>query len=354
MAGTDPGAPHLTRGYLIALASAAILSTTAIFIRHLTETYQIPSLVLAFWRDVFVVLTLVPVLGLVRPALLRVRREHLPHLLAFGFVLAVFNALWTLSVARNGAALATVLVYSSAAFSALGGRWLLGEQLGWAKLLAVACSLGGCVLVSGASDPAAWDANMLGIVTGVLSGLSYASYTLMGRSASGRGLDPWTTLLYIFGFATVFLLLVNLIPGGLLPGSAARPGELGWLGSSVRGWGILFLLAAGPTVAGFGLYLVSLRHLGASVANLVLTLEPAFTAVMAYAVLDERLTGIQVAGSLVIMSGVVVLRVFQNQPSGTARAPSGGTQAPGKLTTTDARELLPSTQPAILVRRRYL
>jgi drug/metabolite transporter (DMT)-like permease len=315
MIGTDSPAPHLTRGYLIALASAAILSTTAIFIRHLTQTYQIPSLVLAFWRDVFVVVTLLPVLALVRPALVRVARKHLPHLVAYGFVLAVFNALWTLSVARNGAALATVLVYSSAAFSALLGRWILQERLGWAKLLAVACSIGGCTLVSGATDPAAWSANVLGIVTGVLSGLSYAAYSLMGRSASQRGLNPWTTLLYIFGFATVFLLLANLLPGGLLPGSAFRPGDLLWLGKSVRGWSILFLLAAVPTVAGFGLYLVSLGHLGASVANLVLTLEPAFTAVVAYALLGERLSGIQVAGSLVIMSGVVFLRIYQGWPA---------------------------------------
>lgn len=320
MADTDSPAPHPTRGYLIALAAAAILSTTAIFIRHLTQTYGIPSLVLAFWRDVFVVLTLVPVLGLMRSALLRVAREHFPHLIAYGFVLAVFNAMWTLSVARNGAALATVLVYSSAAFSALLARWLLQERLGWAKLVAVACSLAGCFLVSGASDPAVWDANVLGIATGVLSGLSYASYSLMGRSASRRGLNPWTTLLYIFGFAAVFLLAVNLLPGGLLPGSATQARDLLWLGGSVRGWGILFLLAAGPTVAGFGLYLVSLGHLGASVANLVLTLEPAFTAVVAYVLLDERLSGTQIAGSLVIMSGVVILRICQERPPARSAA----------------------------------
>ena len=38
---------QLTRGYSIALLSAVILSTTAIFIRYLTQTYQLPALVLA-------------------------------------------------------------------------------------------------------------------------------------------------------------------------------------------------------------------------------------------------------------------------------------------------------------------
>ena len=38
----------LTRGYTVALISAVILSTTAVFIRYLTQTYAIEPLVLAF------------------------------------------------------------------------------------------------------------------------------------------------------------------------------------------------------------------------------------------------------------------------------------------------------------------
>jgi drug/metabolite transporter (DMT)-like permease len=311
---TSSTSSHLTRGYTIALASAAVLSTTAIFIRYLTQTYRIPALVLAFWRDGFVAVTLLSVLGLWRPDRLRIGRDHLRYLLAYGLVLAVFNALWTLSVALNGAALATVLVYCSAGFTAVLGWWLLREHLGWVKVLAVAITLGGAALVSGALDPAARQANVLGIMTGILSGLGYAAYSLMGRSAAQRGLNPWTTLFYTFAIAAGFLLLFNMPPGGLLPGTAARPAEIFWLERAVAGWGLLFLLAAGPTVAGFGLYNVSLGYLPSSVANLVVTLEPAFTALIAYVVLGERLTEIQVAGGLTILVGVVFLRAFEGRP----------------------------------------
>lgn len=309
----------LTRGYLIALVSAAILSTTAIFIRHLTQAYHMPALVLAFWREVFVVLTLLLALGLLRPRLLRLERRHLRYLVVYGLLLAVFNALWTLSVALNGAAIATVLVYCSAAFTALLGWWLLKERLDWAKLLAIVLCLGGCVLVSDALDPAAWRANLAGILAGVLSGLGYAIYSLMGRSASQRGLNPWTTLFYTFGFATLFLLLFNLLPGGGLPGAAARPADLLWLGDAWSGWVILILLAAGPTVAGFGLYNVSLSLLPSSVANLILTLEPAFTASIAYVLLGERLEAIQIFGALLILSGVVFLRIYEGWLANHAR-----------------------------------
>jgi len=316
--GTALERSHQTRGYAIALAAAAILSTTAIFIRYLTVRYGIPALVLALWRDVFVCLTLLPVLAACRRDLLAIGRKHLAYLALYGLVLAAFNATWTLSVALNGAAVATVLVYCSAAFTALLGRWLLRERLGWGKLLAVALSLSGCALVSGALDPSAWRANLAAIATGVLSGLCYAGYTLMGRAASQRGLNPWTTVLAVFSFASVFLLAVNLLSGGFVPGAASRPADLLWLGDAWRGWAVLVLLAAGPTVAGFGLYNVSLSYLPSSVANLVVSTEPVLTAATAYALFGERLTAVQLAGSAMILGAVAFLRVYESRLEGEA------------------------------------
>lgn len=313
MSTITPTPSNLTRGYTIALVSAAFLSTTAIFIRYLTLNYQIPPLVLAFWRAGMVVLTLLPLLALLRPDLLRLKRQHLFYLVGYGLLLAVFNSLWTLSVVLNGAAVATVLAYSSAGFTALLGWWLLRERLDWAKLVAVVLSLSGCVLVSGALEPAVWQANPLGILTGALTGLAFAIYSLLGRSASQRGLNPWTTIGYTFAFATVFLLSFNLLPGGLIPGAAVHPADFFALGDSFSGWGVLFLLAAGPTVAGFGLYNVSLSYLPSSVANLIATLEPAFTALIAYVLLGERLNGWQIAGSLMILSGVIFLRIYEGR-----------------------------------------
>lgn len=302
---------NLTRGYAVALLSALILATTAIFIRYLTETYALPALVLAFWRDAIVALTLLLVFGLLRPRLLRVEGRHLRYLAVYGLVLALFNGLWTLSVALNGAAVSTVLIYCSPAFTAVLGRWFLKERLDWARIVAVSFSIGGCVLVAGMFDAAAWQVNFVGIVAGVLSGLGYAVYSLLGRSASVRGLSPWTTLLYTFTFAAVFLLIFNLFPA--IPGATGRPADLFWLGSATGGWLLLLLLAAGPTLLGYGLYNVSLSLLPSTVANLILTLEPLFTALIAYPLLGERFTAAQVAGGLMIMGGVLFLRLYEGR-----------------------------------------
>jgi len=298
----------------MALISAAILSTVAILVRHLTRTYHLPPLILAFWRDTFVALTLLLALGLLRPSLLTVGRRHWPQLAVYGLVLALFNSLWTLSVSLNGAAVSTVLTYCSAAFTALLGWWFLKEPLNGAKLLAVGLCLAGCVLVSRALEPGAWDANVLGIWTGLLSGLGYSIYNLMGRSTAQRGVNPWSTVLYVFGCAAVFLLLFNLLFGGVLPGAAHRPADLLWLGNDLAGWGILLLLAAGPTVVGFGLHNMSLGYLPSSVVNLLLTVEPVSTAVQAYFLLGERLDAKQVVGSLMILAGVLLLRISEGRP----------------------------------------
>ncbi|MCS7011892.1 MAG: EamA family transporter [Anaerolineales bacterium] len=307
-----------TRGYAVALGSAAILSTTAVFIRYLTQTYTLPALVLAFWRDLFLAVSLCLILWFFFPARLRVNGS-LGYLFIYGAVLAVFNSVWTLSVAFNGAAVATVLAYSSAAFTALLGHWILKETLSWAKGIAIIVSLSGCTLVAGALNPQTWTLNPIGISTGIVSGLLWATYSLMGRSASRRGLNPWTTLLYTFGFATVFLLGFNLGLGKFLPGATQHPGDLFWLGTSWSGWGILFLLSIGPTLGGFGLYNVALTLLPSSVANLIATSEPVWTALIAYAFLGERLTGVQILGSLMVLGGVLLLRLYENKAERSLR-----------------------------------
>jgi drug/metabolite transporter (DMT)-like permease len=305
---------HLTKGYLICVAGTVFLSTTAIFIRYLSENYHITPLALAFWRDLFASAALFLFVSLPglrksqRGLSISLKKADLVFVIFYGFELSLFNTLWTMSVYLNGAAVSTVLAYSSAAFTALLGWRILREPLGPAKALAVLLSLLGCVFVSGAFNRAAWQGNALGILTGLIAGLAYAVYTLLGRSASHRKMNPWVTLAYTFFFASVFLLGYNLV-SAWLTGSQPVSMLIFW-GGDLAGWLALALLAVGPTISGFGLYMVSLSYLPASVANLIATLEPALTAMMAYLLLSERLTVPQITGSALIIAGVLVLRLM--------------------------------------------
>ena len=302
-----------SQGFLIGIASAVVLSFTGILIRMVSQDYQLPALIIAFWRDFLVVFCALPIFLILKFERLKIQKQDLGFLLAFGIALACFNIAWTFAVTLSGAAIATVLVYSSAGFTALLGHYLLNESLGFKKLVSVILCLLGCVLVSGATDLVAWHVNALGIISGIFSGLLYAVYSLMGRKATGRGINPWTTLFYAFLFAAAILLIINLLPLNFIPGTASSPLDLFYLGRQWRGWLLLLLLAGGPTLIGFGLYNMSLVLLPSSTANLILTLEPVLTAITAYFLLGERLTTTELIGSGMILIALILLRTKRSK-----------------------------------------
>jgi len=311
--------PPSTRGYLIAFAATAIWSTTAIFMGYLTTRFHMPPLVLAFWRDLIVAGTLFGVIALAARPLLHLGRQNVLFFALYGCVFSIFHALWAVSVVLNGAAVATVLIHISPAFTVLAGwRWW-GGRLDALKISAVVLSIAGCTFVSGAYDRAAWQVNPVGIVVGLATGVAFAAYSLLGKGSSRRGVNPWTATLYTFTFGAAFLSLVQK-PDTLLWLSrplAAGPG--GWHEIAL-GWGTLIVLAVGPTLSGYGLYTVSLTHLPAATANLIATLEPAMTAVLAFFFLGERLTTAQLLGGSLILTGVVLVR-FSERAANVAAAP---------------------------------
>ena len=309
-----------TRGYLIAFVSTAIWSTTAIFIGYLTRRFHMPPLVLAFWRNLIVSGALFGVIGLTARPLLRPGRRNVLFLALYGFAVALFNALWMASVALNGAAVAVVLVHSSPAFTALAGwRWW-GERLDALKIGAVVLSITGCAFVSGAYDPAAWQVNPAGIAAGLASGVVFAAYSLLGKASSKRGINPWTATLYGFTLGTAFLLPLQRADTLLWLSRPLAAGTGGW-SEAALGWGLLVLLAVGPTLGGYGLYTVSLTYLPASVANLILGLEPALTAIQAFLFLGERLTTPQLVGGCLALAGMMLLRFSERAASAADVSP---------------------------------
>ena len=288
--------PSMTKGYIIALTATILWATTGILISYLLTNYIIAPLTLACWRDVIVSSVLAVILAAVRPSLLRIRRRDIPFFAAYGFFgVAVFNALWVYSVDFNGATLAVVLVYTGPAFVAIAAHWLFHEPITCLKVLAIALSLVGCVLVTGAYDLAQVRVNPLGVLCGVGVGVGFAFYSLFGKLSAPR-YSPWTATLYSFGLGAFFLLLTQ------------RPAQLVSMGNAPLGWLTLFVLGAGPTLVGFALYTVSLGYLPVSVASLIATLEPAITAIMAFFLLGERFSTVQVVGALLIILGVITLR----------------------------------------------
>lgn len=319
------------KGYLIALIGVSVWSATATLIGYLTSRYDLPAFLVAAWRDGLASLTTLISLLILRPSLLRLPRGQWKFVLLYGFVLSLFNAMWTVSVVLNGAAVSTVLVYSSAAFTAVIAWRIFGERLTPTRVVAILLSLSGCALVSGAFVPSAWQTNALGVITGLISGLGFTVYSLMGKETARRGISSWTALFYTFGFASLLLAGYNFILPRIGQTILGSPSLIPAVDAS--GWLALILLAVGPTIGGYGLYNLSLNYLPATISNLIATLEPSLTAVQSYFLLGERFSLAQITGSLLIISGVVILRLLERRAQEeTPRAPAAGSSLPAKKT----------------------
>ncbi|MFN8413916.1 MAG: EamA family transporter [Anaerolineales bacterium] len=301
-----------SRGFIIALVATVLWSTTGPLISYLSKTYSLPSLVLAFWRDLFVSFGMLVGLLIFSRARFILDRAHWKFVILYGLTLAVFNSLWTFSVQYNGAAVATVLAFSSPAMTAILSYLVFKETFSRIKIISIALSFIGTILVSGAADPSAWKLNPAGIIFGLLTGLLFAIYNLEGKVATDKHIDSWTALLYSFASATFFLFFFN-IGNNLFISHQSALSDLIWLGNSISGWGILFFLGVAPTLGGFGLYTLSMRYLSPTISNLIATLEPVFTAIWSYLFLREIMTGVQLGGSLLLLIGVILLRTADRE-----------------------------------------
>jgi drug/metabolite transporter, DME family len=294
-------APAL-RGYLIVLASTFVLSTTGILIKILLDDFQLSSMALAFLRVFIVCVALGLALALIKLSLLRVEARHLPLFALYGLLgVGLHQIMWIASVQNNGVGVATVLVYVQPAIVAVISWRFLGESFDRIKLLALLLTLSGMVMVSRAYEIGSVNLNALGLLAGIGTGFTWASYALFGRYMARR-YSAWTALFYAFLFGTLSLLPLQFTLHNIF-GVQLAP----------NGWGVLLALALGPTLGGFALYTIGLSHMAASVATLIGTLEPVFSIILAYVLFGEVLNVVQAIGAGLILWGVIMLRPRSNE-----------------------------------------
>ncbi len=274
------------RGYLIVLAGTVIWALTGIVIKILLTRYGMETLTIAFWRVFFVVAFLFLVYLILDAKLLRIAPRDIFLFAVYGIIgIGVHQIMWISSVQYNGAAVATVIIYTSPAIVAIFAARFLHEKFNRTKLIALTLTIIGCALVARVYDVRQVELNALGIAFGIGSAFTFATYSLMGRLATRR-YSPWTSLFYAFFFGLLFLLPIVSVFGKLMPTNL-----------SFDGWATLLFLALGPTLGGFGSYTLGLSYLPASVASLLAAFEPVTTAIVAYVMFGETLDLFQLIGA---------------------------------------------------------
>lgn len=216
-------------------------------------------------------------------------------LIAFGLSVAAVNSTYYIAIDRLAVGVAISLQYTApvlllgwVAFTAKGrgpGRVV------WA---AAALTLVGAVLVSRAYAGLG-QVDGVGLLAAAGSAVFFATYLLSAGRAGRRGV-PQATVLF-WGFVVAVLVWGVIAPWWSWPfGKLADTRvTLSVVGVGIVGTLIPFFLAVG-----------ALRVLPPATAGIAATVEPPFAAAFAWLFLGQYLSWVQIAGGILVLSGVVL------------------------------------------------
>lgn len=242
------------------------------------------------------------ILGAVaRPALRGHTRRAWVTVVAFGLALGLMNLAFYASLARLPIGVAVTIEF-------LGPLTLATVLSRRARDLGAVAAAGvGVVLISQALSVPLASLDWTGLGLAAAAGVCWAAYILLS-ARTGAEFESLDGLALAMAVA-----LVVVAPFGL----ATAPQ---WTAEVVaKGLGIALLSSVLP----YSLELLALRRLSARVFGVLLSLEPAVAALAGLLVLDQRLTGPQLAGmALVVLASALVMGAGQRKDP--AAAASGG------------------------------
>ncbi|WP_272976118.1 DMT family transporter [Deinococcus geothermalis] len=218
---------------------------------------------------------------------------------AFGLVgVSVFYGAYQLAVRAGGASLASVLLYTAPAFVALLGWGLLRERLGVREGLAVAGTLMGIALISLGGGQGV-NVTAAALTWGLLAGFTYSLYYLYGKA-------------YFTRYPPTALYAVALPVGalGLLPFVALSA-------KTPAAWGSLIGIAVLSTYFAYLAYSAGLRHLPATRASVIASLEPVVAAGLAALLFGERLSTTALLGAALVIGAALLLSLEKSQAKPT-------------------------------------
>ncbi|MFL5836682.1 MAG: EamA family transporter [Solirubrobacteraceae bacterium] len=295
---------HPRLGYALAASAATMWALNGSLSRLLLDD-GVSALRLAQLRGVLSFVLLAAALAIARPRLLRIRRQDIPRLAFLGIVgLAGVHATYFFAISRLDVGVALVIQYLGPLILLLWLRLVHRRQLQRSLWGAAVLSVIGCFLVVQAWNPGAIDG--LGLLAAFGAAVTFAIY-LYSSEQAGHRYEPVTTLVWGFGFASLFWLVVQ--PPWSFPFAEFTSAENIALGLGVAVIG---------TLLPFVCIVAALRHVPASRAAVVATLEPVLAAIIAWPVLGQDLDVAQIAGGLIVVGAVVWVQI--QRPAGEEEA----------------------------------
>ena len=301
--------PALGYGFTIGAAGFFAVNGT---VSTLALQAGIPPTRLVALRCLGAAVGLVLFLLAVSPARLRVSAREMPFLAVFGVVgVALTQFLYYVAIGRLPVGIALVFEMTAPVLIALYVRLVRREAVRRRLWLALALSLSGLVFVAevwqggGSLDP-------LGVAAGLGAAVCLATYFLMGeRGAHTR--DPVALTCWSFVAAALFWSVAapwwDFDPAVL---GERVPVSLGALELPL--WVLVSWIVVLGAIVPFWLSVAGLRHLPPTTAGLVATVEPVFASVVAWLWVEQVLSGWQVLGGFVVLTGIALAQTARREP----------------------------------------
>ncbi len=278
-----------------AIFAGVFWATTGIFVRILSR-YGMDSVQITCVRLITSAIFMSIFLFFKDRHLFKIKLIDLPFFIAAG-IISIFltSVFYFKTISLTSVSVACVLMYTAPIFVLIFSVILFKEKITLKKIIAVLLAVVGCFLVSGALSQDS-KISLSALFFGLLSGITYASYSIFGKFILKK-YSPLTLTLYSFIFSAVAsLLMLNFkLVGNLILENT----EL-----------LLLYPLTGlcTSVIAYLLYSISLKRLEPSVAVVLSSVEPLVATLFSIFILSDPFTASIGAGIAIIIVSIIVLQ----------------------------------------------
>jgi drug/metabolite transporter (DMT)-like permease len=281
--------PSFVSGLLPVMFGASMISFSAVFVKlaHVGPTMA------GFYRVFFGGALLVAMVLIQRK-----RLWHGPRPFALAVAAGVFFALdlsfWHRSIHILGPGLSTILSNFQVFFMAGMGALLLGERLGPRLILGIPLAMAGLYLLVGLNFASLGEDYQRGVIFGLLTALCYGCYILTLRQLQSRADAPGRT-----ASLTVVSLVTALVMGleGWFQGES-------FVIPDAQSWAALVAYGLAGQVLGWVIIARGLPRISASLAGLLLLLQPTLAFVWDILFFAKPVDTAQGLGAALALAGI--------------------------------------------------
>lgn len=282
---------------ILVCLSGILWGTMGIFVRRYNEL-GLDSMEIVAMRAIVTAVMLLIFLFIYNKKLLRIRIRDIWCFLGTGLCsILFFNFCYFKAITMTSLSVAAVLLYTAPAIVMVLSRILFKEKLTPIKLIALAVTFLGCVLVTGVigSDTRL---SVGGILIGLGAGLGYALYSIFSRYALERGYHSFTISFYTFLIAS--LGVIPFVPMG-------RTFQICMKDGGMFGFTLIFGLVS--TVLPYILYTIGLTVVENGKASIIASIEPVVATVLGVVLFHERLTWNGILGILLVLGAIIMCNI---------------------------------------------